>query len=385
MPSMSDMIRSGVQTLASGGTLDSNTIGNLGNKSGTQAVEQTSPLSSATDQDDSVYRASDSSTENTLLPGEDDPTDSSDQPSENQQAKAKPGDPEQKTSETKEIITVTDEKGRRRKVEIDYSDRKQVKQAFEMMHGARKWQAERDQALKSSKEVENTKKDLESRWNSLEDAFSKGPEHLFDVLTGQKGAFQSHIQKEIAKQEFLKQASPEEVDAYNTKQELDRIRKERDLDLKKNEEFRKKIESERETSELRSMESRVHPVFEKYRFAEKLGDANDEHMFDEMLWNSALKRLEPYEEQGLDITPELVEREFRSVASAIRKRIGLQAEKKASRVIDQKKQEATENVQSSLKSGYKQNNLRQEANDMLQTGSVRGLLKNFNRYKGLFK
>jgi predicted ATPase with chaperone activity len=108
-------------------------------------------------------------------------------------------------------------------------------------------------------------------------------------------------------------------------------------------------------------------------------------MFDEMLWNTALKRLEPYEEKGLDLTPELVEREFYNVSKALRSRIGLQAEKKASKAIEQKKREATENVQSKVMSGYKTEGAAQEARGLIDSNNLTGLLKNWGKYGSLFK
>ena len=88
---------------------------------------------------------------------------------------------------------------------------------------------------------------------------------------------------------------------------------------------------------MKVLESTVHPSFDRYRFADKLGDANTEAMFDEMLWNSALKRLEPYEEKGIPLTSDLVEKEFKAVSVALRKQINVQAEKKAAKAVAQRK------------------------------------------------
>lgn len=344
-------------------------------------TETEGPESSASEDSESVVQAGNSTDLDDMFgenSGEDTPVDSQGKAP----ASAK-GSPE---TSAKEVITVTDETGRKRKVEIDYSDRASIKKAHEMANGARKWQAERDQALQASKQV---KQQLDARmkdWNILEEAFQKGEEALIDLLRGKQGAYKEMISKELQRAEFLRNASPEEKQALESREYADRQSRELAQIRKENEEFKKQVSTERETAEMRALESRVHPTFEKYRFAEKLGDANDEHMFDEMLWNSALKRLEPYEEQGLDISPELVEKEFRAVATAIRKRIGNLAEKKATRTIDQKKQEATENVQSKVMNGYKSNGTAaQEAKAMVNAGNLNGLLKNWNKYGKLFQ
>lgn len=361
-----DLIKSGAQQAAAGKELDSNTIGDLG---GTQSSESTSGP-------DDDYRA-ENSTVDDLLPGSDDaPTASSGKEPASSKAP-------QKTSVNKEVITITDDKGRR-KVEVDLENKEEVRKYVQMAYGARKWQAERDQALQSRKQIESKLAEREKDWNALEQAFQQGPEHLFDVLSGKRGAFQEHTQKQLQRAEFLKHASPEEVESLKAREMSERQSRELDEIRKENAKFKKEISQERETAEMRSLESRVNPVFDKYRFSERLGNADDEHMFDEMLWNSALKRLEPYEEQGLDLSPELIEKEFRTVAQAIRRRIGAQAEKKVGRVVEQKKQEATENVQSRVMSGYKTSGNAKEARDLIQSGNLTGLLKGWGKYGNLF-
>lgn len=340
-------------------------------------------ISSASPDSEESVRAENSSIDD-LLPGsEDTPPDSTETKSVSPTQKGKAP---QKTSADKEIITVTDENGRKRQVEIDLSNREEVKKAYSMMHGARKWQAERDRALTSAKEVQTQLETRNKDWQVLEQAFQKGADQLFDLLAGRRGAFDEMVQGRIQRAEYLKSASPQEVQALEAREQAEKHQKDLEQLKRENADFKKQVTEERETAELRSVESRVNPVFDKYRFADKLGNPDDEHMFDEMLWTSALNRLMPYEEKGVEITPELVEREFRTVASALRRRINVQAEQKASRAVQQKKQEATENVQAKLKSGYDRGgNTAQEARSMIDSGNLTGLLKGWGKYGSLFQ
>lgn len=371
--STADLIRGGVASMTAGKEVDSNTIDSLNPGSDSSGVE--------IDQED--YVSEDSSLEDLLPDGDQSPSDSKVAQGKGPASpKAKPEAP--KTS-NKETITVTDDKGRR-KVEIDWNNRDELKRQLQLAHGARKWQAERDQARQEAQQLKSKTEELSSNWNALETAFQKGGvEGVIDLLEGRNGAYQSWLKKQIDRHEFLRDATPEERAALEAREKADKSVRELERIRKENEEFRKQMVEEKEQAEMRSLESRVHPVFDKYRFADKLGDANDEHMFDEMLWNSALKRLEPYEEQGLAITPDLIEREFRNVAIAIRKRIGLQAEKKAAKVVEQRKQEATENVQAKVRSGYKSDGgAAKEARDLIEGRNLTGLLKNWGKYGNLF-
>ncbi len=333
-------------------------------------------ISEAMDDYGTDTKSSDSTTED-LLPGsENTPTDQSGK------APSK-ADGKQTASGDKEVITITDDKGKR-KVEIDYTNRDAIKRAFMLQHGARNWQAERDKALESTKSVRSELEQVKQDWATLDQAFKQGPEHLFDLLQGRRGAFKEHVRKQQEKEEYLRNASPDEVRALENQERADLRERELAEIRRENAEFKKQVTTEREFAEEKALESRIHPAFNKYRFAETLGNADDEHMFDSMLWNTALERLIPYEEKGVNITPELVEKEFRSVAQTIRKRIGAQAEKKATRVVEQKKREATENVQAKVMSGYKTGGNAQEARDLLKKGDLTSLLKGWNKYGSLF-
>lgn len=284
----------------------------------------------------------------------------------------------------KESIVVTDDKGKRR-IEVDFNNKDQIKKYVQLAHGARKWQAERDQALNKAKEVESQYTALRGNWDVLEQTYqSSGIEGLVDLLEGKQGAFQEWEKSRLDRYEMLKKASPAERELYEAKErelsrqrEIERIRKE-------NEDFKTKVMQEKETAELRSLESTVHPAFDRYRFADKLGDSDTEQMFDEMLWNAALKRLEPYEEKGLPITADLVEREFKSVSTALRKRINVQAEKKAAKAVEQKKREATENVQAAVSNGYRSSSAAKEAEDLIKNGNIAGLFKGWGKYGKVF-
>lgn len=377
MPSASELTQSWLNSGSSGGSTNAST-----------SPDSSAPsehMSQASEESEESVSAENSVVDDFLAGSGDTPPD--------QSAKGKNGtanpsgksDPKQ-TASGKEVITVTDETGKRRKVEIDYTDKESIKRAYSMMHGARKWQAERDTERASHQQTRTEAAQLKKDWGVLEEAFKKGPEELHDLLAGRRGAYKEQVAKELKRAEFLKNASPEEVNALKAREqsevqarEIDRIRKE-------NEDFRKEVTSQREAADLSALESRVTPVFDKYRFADKLGNADDEQLFDEMLWTTALKRLEPFESKGLEITQELADREFRAVATALRNRIGAQANKQAKNVNTQKKQEATENVQSKIKSGYKSSGGNaQEARDMINQGKLTDLLKGWNKYGSLFQ
>lgn len=288
------------------------------------------------------------------------------------------------TPDGTESITVTDDKGKR-KIQIDWNNKEKLKQYVQLAHGARKWQAERDQALSAKSELEGKVNELSSNWQTLENAYQTGGvAALVDLLEGRQGAYNEWEKSRVERYNFLQKATPAQRELFEAKEkeaareaELARIRKE-------SEDFRNSILAEKEAASLKSLEGTVHPAFDRYRFADKLGDADTEAMFDEMLWNNALKRLEPYEEKGVPLTADLVEREFKAVSTALRKRINVQAEKKAAKAVEQKKREATENAQAAISAGYKSNSINQEAMKLAGEGNIGALFKNWSKYGKAF-
>lgn len=286
----------------------------------------------------------------------------------------------------------TADKGTRRKlavdkgknfIEVDYSNREAIDKAYLLAHGARKWQSERDQARKELDTIRQSHEPLKKHWDTLESAYrDKGVEGVIDLLEGGPGSYQKHIQGYLHRQEFLRTASPEQKAAFEAQEAARAHQKELEKIRKENEDFRTQMQQQRDETEMRQLESQIHPTFNKYRFTGKLGDADREHVLDEMLWNTALRRLEPYEEKGLEITPELIESEFRKVASAVRSTVSKTADKVASRVVEKKKQTATEHAQAAVRSGMgstASNTAKaKEAMGLIESGNLTSLIKGWN-------
>ncbi len=373
MASTSDLIAQAAAAASSGKAVTSDNVGSLGSSSST--------ITTTGEDSDSVVHTSQSTMDDSFLVGEDTPEDTSEQTEELASSEA----PSDQKSPDKEVITVTDEKGKR-KVEIDWNNRDKLKQQLQLAHGARKWQAERDQARTEASALKSQLAEKSKMTDTLEEAYQKGGEEaVVDLIAGRRGAYQEQLQKALERKEFLKHASPAEVRALEKQEEAARTQRELEVMRQENEKFRKEMTLTKEQAEQSAMESRAHPAFDKYRFDGKLGDPESEAMFDEMLFNTTINRLLPYEEKGLDITAEMFEREFATVSGLIRKRIAGQANKTASKVIAQKKQEATENVQAKVKSGYKMGGVRAEADKYLNNGDTKSLFANWSRLKGAFK
>lgn len=297
---------------------------------------------------------------------------STEQPEQDLQGDASTS-PEVSGEEDIEEIVVRDDQGRR-KVKVDWNNRDDIKKKLKLAAGARRWQSERDQARSQLKKLEEPAKLM----GELEEAYqTRGVEGVIDRIEGREGAYQDYINKQIERHQLRENASPQEL-ALLDKQEAYEKQQAR---LKKLEEDHRRIQEEQSSKEAavqeRELRNTVEPVFNQYRFAGKLGNPDQEQMLDQMVWSSALKKLEPYEDRGDEITSDMVRRAFRSSSNSIRKMINLQSEKKVQKVIKKKKQDATEHAQRTMQRGQAQSKDGADMKDMLRKGDLSGFIKQY--------
>ena len=150
-------------------------------------------------------------------------------------------------------------------------------------------------------------------------------------------------------------------------------------------ELRTKVEKDTTTSEVKNRESTVHPAFDKFRFDGKLGNEDQELMLDEMMWKRATAKFDEYEGQGIALTPQIVEREFKKMQVTLSSMIKEKAEAKATESLEKRKVAATENAQKKVRSGFTRSKEEDEAHAALATGDMRSFFGNISKYGKHFK
>jgi len=254
-----------------------------------------------------------------------------------------------------EEIIITDDSGKK-KLKVDWSDREKLKKYVQQAAGMRKFQAERDQLTTKIKSMEPEYQDLKKSWGAVEEAFTKGGiRGLVNLLANDPQGYERHLSSEISRIRAREAATPDELARMDLEEKLATERKEREILQKRVEEDLKRSQEEREVASLKSLEAQVHPVFDKYRFAGKLGDEVVEARLDQAVWDQALKRLEQYPDD-VELSPSLIDREFRDVANSFRKIINKQAEAKTKQIVTSKKIAAQENAAVAAMNGMMANN-----------------------------
>jgi hypothetical protein len=272
-----------------------------------------------------------------------------------------------------EEIIISDENGRK-KITVDWNDKEKLKNYVKMAAGMRKFQAERDQVQSKLKEIEPKFKDYQQVIDALEGAFSSdGIKGVVNLLTGDKDGYNKNLQKEYNRLKAREEASPAQLEKLDLEEKLQREANERIRLQKQMEEHLNRAQQANEEADKKSMESQVNPVFEKYRFAGKLGDPVMEHHLDEAIWEQVKKRFSEYPDDK-EVTSQDIDKEFRTVSSMYRKIINKQADQKSRQVIEKKKQAAQENVAVKAINGIRRSSESEAFKNDIKSGNLTGAL-----------
>lgn len=274
------------------------------------------------------------------------------------------------TGEGVEEMFVKGANGRREKLKIDYTDRQAIKDAFVKAAGMRKFQAERDEFKKKAETVAKEHAQLKADFGKLESVWEKeGVKGLVTLLAGEKG-LKELVDAELAHRDYMSNLTPDE----KYKLEIGNYQKLLEKQKSDTEEKYKKLLEEttrkNEEAELKSMEAMIHPAFDRYRFAGKLGDAVVEHAYDEALWGRVRDKLAEYPDE-VRLTQAMIDKEFREAASVFRKAITAQTENKVAKTIENKKADAASRVQTVAKKGLTNTTEKQKFVDDLKSGNIR--------------
>lgn len=273
-----------------------------------------------------------------------------------------------------EEITFTDHKGRR-SVKVDFSDRDKVKKLASLAYGSRKFQVERDQVKQElAKQVEDTAK-LKADMDKFETVYAKqGLKGLITMLEGPEG-LDKFVKDYKSEQEKWEDMTPAERNAENRAREA-QASAEKDRASKEDYEKRLAELDKRQTeADNKAFESKLHPAFDRYRFAGKLGDAIAEHRLDQAVWSQAMDALQPYEDKGVEITQAMIDKEFRKASQELSSIVNKQVDKKTKVAVQKAKTNAQSKAQATVSKGMKTSSSSEQFKKDIGSGNIRDALR----------
>ncbi len=262
-----------------------------------------------------------------------------------------------------ETVWVKDAKGRKQKLEISYSDREKIKKAYLQMAGMRKFQLERDEERKAKAELAAKHEALSGDWSKLESAYKeRGVRGLAELLGGGEKAWTEAVEAELKHREKLASMNPLEKAEYDASLQTRALEAKVAEMEKKHQKALEEIEKTNYQAAERTLQSKLVPSFEKYRFKGKLGDGLGEDKIDKAIWSEVVSNLAEYPDT-VELTQSIIDKEFREASSVYKKLLKEQTEKSLKTAVAKKKEDAAQRVQVTVKKGIAAQSTEAEVQD----------------------
>lgn len=241
-----------------------------------------------------------------------------------------------------EELVVTGPKGRR-KIKLDYSDKDSIKKYVQLAHGARKWQAERDQAKTELKTLSSERDELRKDWNTLENLYQEGGiKALAERLS--PGQWEEIVDQAISERQQWNDMDPSERAAI----EFDRYKeaqtkRERDLEAKYKQQL-EQLENVKLETATKDVVAKASGALGKYGFDGRLGNPDLEYELNDRIWSKALQTLEQLPED-VEITQAMIDREFKTQALRQKKLFSLQTAERTKKAVSKAKEKSLSKAQ----------------------------------------
>lgn len=267
-------------------------------------------------------------------------------------------EPNSDLSETIEEVAVKGKDGKRRNIKVDFSDRDKLKKYVQKAANAVRLQSERDALQAQVTKLEESQSAMDNLQKIVN---TDGFEGLIDHLNADNGGFQAWFDSKIMKHEARQHASEDELRFLDEQEAREKLQRKLDLIEQQNLDRENKMTQEREKAELDRLASEVNPIYFKYVFDGKLGDSVAEQRYNKAMFREVTETLDQLKEEGVRITPQIIEKEFRAYAAPLLKGVNRKVRQNTKSAIDKKKAEATTHAQQQVRKGYQGNSSVDEA------------------------
>ena len=254
-------------------------------------------------------------------------------------------------SKNVEKISIKDPSGKKAEIEIDWNNRESIKKKIHEAAGMRFFQAERDKVAKDYETFKNEVTPVKEAFSKFNAAFeANGIDGIVELLSGGKDKAKEYYASKFEKMQARASATPLELEKMDLEERLMTAQKSLEAFQKQTEESKQKLAADREAAERVKLESVIHPVFNKYRFAGQLGNTAAENKLDIAVWNEVKEELDKIGANNL--TEEIVEAQFQKSFDEIRQTLNTNATKKAASVIANKKAKVAESLATKANNSY---------------------------------
>lgn len=252
-------------------------------------------------------------------------------------------------SEAVKEIQVKGKDGKRKKIKVDFSDHERMTKYVQKAANAVRLQSERDALQAENSKLKEAQDSLETLQSIVDE---RGFEGLIDHLNSENGGFESWMKQKMDRQERRMHATEDEIKYLDEQEKREALQRRLDLIERQQQEREERIRESENQADLSRRQSEITPIFYKYTFDGKLGDSVAEQKHNNLMFKAVTETLDSLEEQGVKITPAIMEREFKSYVVPLLKGVNRKVRSNTNSRIQKKKTEATANAQQRVRKGY---------------------------------
>ena len=259
--------------------------------------------------------------------------------------------PEGLSESVKEIV-VKGKDGKRKNIKVDFSDTERMTKYVQKAANAVRLQSERDALQAQVQKLSESQTALDRLQQILDTSSYEG---LIDHLNADNGGFKAWMDDKVARHEQRLHASEDELARLDAEDKASQYERRLQLIEQQQQEREERLQQESQQAELNKLQSEVNPIYFKYTFDGKLGDSVAEQRHNKAMFREVTSTLDELAEQGVRVTPAVIEREFRAYATPLLKGVNRRVRQNTKKAIDKKKSEATQNAQQQVRKGYQNN------------------------------
>lgn len=281
-----------------------------------------------------------------------------------------------------EEIFITDDSGRR-KYTIDYTDRDKIKKAFEYAAGFRKMQARGDKAIKESEELKAGYAKLEDAWG---EGGVQGIKNVIAALSGSENGVEEFLQAELDERQRIASMSPEERADYDRQREEEARRLEWETKMRTMEDKERSYQERIEREQEEQLSNYAQTALDKYNFNGKLGNREDENLWNKMVWSNAIELLEKHAKDDTKFTQSNFLKAFEVAHANLSRRLRAQVSNQVDKQVGKTKASAAKDAATAARrSMAAKPSATQDINTDIDNGDISsGIQKIFGATRKLF-
>jgi DNA-binding protein YbaB len=259
-------------------------------------------------------------------------------------------------------------------VKVDLNDKDKLSKIITTAHEAKKIKSELSSIKAEHELIKPQFEELQTVMNRIEEAATEGVHALVDLLLNEPGAFDRIVQEKLEEKSFYETATPEQIEAFEAKRELEKYKKRENTLSEKAKKEAEKANKAKQEAELAQISASLNNAFLKNSLNGEFNDPDLEDSINEQIWAKAKQSISQMPAE-VKVTQKLAEAEFARWKKHYMDIYSRNLVKKTAEAVDKKKEEAQAKVSTTVKQQTSRPSQNDKVNKAVKEGNFVGAFK----------